>query len=246
MESGTSISLLRIPRFACLAGYVSAPAMASRVTMGESPPAILWASVSSQLALARLRGPLDQVQVVFTCERHMAHGARPYIDHKATGNRGMAIEVVTLPCVGTAPPDLLARTLDQGVANVHIIGCPADDCANREGNLWLEQRIVRERVPRLKRPYADAPITASWLPPDDFKLGVEAIPILNGGDSAPDYRAVRDILRPLTWRNYVVAFLLLAMVMITQVLLTDLPYAPYPGKERSQSDNYSRFGCTYR
>jgi coenzyme F420-reducing hydrogenase delta subunit len=34
-----------------------------------------------------------------------------------------------------ALPDLLSRTLEEGVANVHVIGCPVDDCANREGNI---------------------------------------------------------------------------------------------------------------
>lgn len=201
------------------------------VTMGDTPPAALWDTVAGQLALAKLRSPIDQVQVVFTCERHAVQGARPYLDHHAENQNGMSIEVVTLPCVGTAPPDLLARTLDEGVANVHVIGCPVDDCANREGNLWLEQRITRERVPRLKRPYADVPITASWLPPDDFDRGIAAIPppmsSENGEEGQPDYMELRRMVRTLTWRNYLVAFLLLALVMVVQVLLTDLPFSPY-------------------
>ncbi len=205
------------------------------VTLGQTPPSMLWDTVAAQLALAKLRGPIDDLRVVFTCERHAAHGARMYIEQTSASTNGMPEEVVTLPCVGTAPPDLLARTLDEGVANVHIVGCPADDCANREGNLWLEQRIVRERVPRLKRPYADAPITASWLPPDDFALGIAAIPAArppeNGQDETPDYLELRRILQPLTWRNYLAAFSLLTLVMIVQVLLTDLPYFAYAEKD---------------
>lgn len=204
------------------------------VTLGQTPPVALWDTVSGQLALAKLRSPIDQVQVVFTCERHAVQGGKPYIDHAVASQNGMAVEVITLPCVGTAPPGLLSRTLDEGVANVHIIGCPPDDCANREGNLWLEQRITRERVPRLKRPYANAPITASWLPPDDFSLGIAAIPpkviAENGENSVPDYMELRRMARSLTWRNYAVAFLLLALVMVVQILLTDLPYSPYADK----------------
>lgn len=204
------------------------------VTLGQTPPVALWDTVSAQLALVKLRSPIEQVQVVFTCERHAVQGGRPYIEHAVPSQNGMAVEVVTLPCVGTAPPGLLSRTLDEGVANVHIIGCPPDDCANREGNLWLEQRLTRERVPRLKRSYANAPITASWLPPDDFGHGIAAIPTAaiskNGEDSAPDYMSLRRMARSLTWRNYAVAFLLLAIVMVVQIFLTDLPYVPYVDK----------------
>ncbi len=204
------------------------------VTMGETPPVNLWGTVSGQLALAKLRSPIEQVQVVFTCERHAVHGARPYIEQQSEQQNGMSVEVVTLPCVGAAPPALLSRTLDEGVANVHIIGCPADDCANREGNLWLEQRITRERVPRLKRPYANAPITASWLPPDDFDLGVASIPLPvaseNGEEATTDYMELRRMVQSLTWRNYTAAFLLLALVMVVQILLTDLPFLPYQDK----------------
>jgi hypothetical protein len=199
--------------------------------MGGTPPSVMWDTVAGQLALAKLRSPIDQVQVVFTCERHAVHGGRPYIEHMADSRNGKSLEVIELPCVGSAPPDLLARTLDEGVANVHVIGCPADDCTNREGNIWLEQRITRERVPRLKRPYANAPITAYWLPPDDFDRGIASIPPPVAGNNDEgntiDYMALRQMFTDLTWRNYVVAFLLLALVMIVQVLLTDLPYSPY-------------------
>jgi formate hydrogenlyase subunit 6/NADH:ubiquinone oxidoreductase subunit I len=206
------------------------------VTMGNTPPSALWDTISLQLAFAKLKSPIDELQVVFTCERHAVHGARPYIERSAENENGKMIEVIELPCVGSAPPDLLARTLDEGVANVHIIGCPADDCTNREGNIWLEQRITRERLPRLKRQYADAPITASWLPPDDFNLGIASIPPVgkereDGEAAAVDYMALRQMYRDLTWRNYLVAFLLLAFVMVVQVLLTDLAFSPYQDKD---------------
>jgi formate hydrogenlyase subunit 6/NADH:ubiquinone oxidoreductase subunit I len=206
------------------------------VTMGNTPPSALWDTVALQLTLAKMKSPIDELQVVFTCERHAVHGARPYIEHSAENENGKLIEVIELPCVGSAPPDLLARTLDEGVANVHIIGCPADDCTNREGNIWLEQRITRERLPRLKRQYADAPITASWLPPDDFNLGIASIPSIekesaDGEAPAIDYMSLRQMNGDLTWRNYLVAFLLLALVLMIQVLLTDLAFSPYQDKD---------------
>jgi hypothetical protein len=49
----------------------------------------------------------------------------------------------------------------------------------------------------------------------------------NGEEGQPDYMELRRMVRSLTWRNYLVAFLLLALVMVVQVLLTDLPFSPY-------------------
>lgn len=202
------------------------------VTMGDAPPVMLWEDISTHLTLAKKRNPTNLLKVIFTCERHAAHGARPYLDHSASLPEGIAVEVITLSCVGTIPPDLLSRTLDQGVSEVQVVGCPPDDCTNREGNLWTEQRLVRERVPRLKRPYANAPITAYWLPPDDFYLALEATPTLpvtnNGDDSQVDFLEQRRINKDLNWRNYIVAFILLAAVMVLQVLLTDLPLTRFP------------------
>ncbi|NCF68213.1 MAG: hydrogenase iron-sulfur subunit [Chloroflexi bacterium] len=159
------------------------------VTMGRIPPVMLWEDVSSRLTLAKMRNPASQLKVIFTCERHAAHGAKSYLEHSADMPEGTAVEVIPLSCVGTAPPDLLSRTLDEDVAEVQVVGCPPDDCTNREGNLWLEQRLVRERVPRLRRPYANAPISAYWLPPDDFSQAVEAatvLPATSGDEPAID------------------------------------------------------------
>lgn len=36
-----------------------------------------------------------------------------------------------LTCAAMAHPGLLTRALQ-------VVGCPLDDCANREGNLWLK------------------------------------------------------------------------------------------------------------
>jgi hypothetical protein len=132
--------------------------------------------------------------------------------------------------VGAVPPDLLKRTLEEGVEEVMVVGCPADDCSNREGNLWAEQRLVRERVPRLKKGLINAPITAYWLPPDDFAQALSPLdgPTLAGENGQSiDYLEQRRIQKLLNWRNYSVAFLLLAFVMVIQVLLTDLPFKPY-------------------
>ena len=133
--------------------------------------------------------------------------------------------MVVLPCVGTLPPDLLVRSLAAGAAEIQVIGCPPDDCSNREGNLWEAQRLLRQRVPRLKKSYADAPITAVWQPPNQFAQALE-IPLVlkanEAGELEPNYPASRRFLTRLTWRNYMVAFGLLAVVLVAQIFLTDI------------------------
>ncbi len=211
------------------------------VTLGATAPESLWGLVAARMAAAPGAVPLDRVavqppagppapampdvrgrQVVFTCERHALHGARPFLSD--AGMDGWT--VIPVPCVGTVAPDLLVRTLDAGATAVKVVGCPPDDCANREGNLWTEQRLTRQRVPRLRKPYADAPITADWLPPDAFATALAApVPVVDG---RPDYAGSRRMSRPLGARHFIAAFALLALVLLAQVLLSDLPFTPHP------------------
>jgi len=202
------------------------------VSMGQIPLEYFWQEIVTRIKFARMNNATGPVKLAFTCERHAAQGAKPFIEKTAVPAGGNSFEIITLPCVGAVPPGLIKRALDEGVQEVKVVGCPADDCTNREGNLWAEQRLVRERVPRIKREAANAPITAYWLPPDDF---AQAMAPVNGpkiaareGGQTVDYLEQRRILKLLNWRNYIVAFLLLTLVMVAQVLLTDLPFKPYP------------------
>jgi len=201
------------------------------VTLGDMPPAMLWNEVSMQLAMAKAKAPAQPIKLVFTCDRHAAHSAKPYLPN-GNGTRqatiagiDTAVEVVALPCVGTLPPDLLVRALDAGADDIQVIGCPPDDCSNREGNLWEAERLLRRRVPRLKKSYANAPITAVWQPPNQFAEALQIQPIIKPnevGEPEPNYLASRRLFQQITWRNYVVAFVLLAVVLVAQIFLTDI------------------------
>ena len=201
------------------------------VTLGEIQPERLWQNVSSRLTRGKAAG-FEQPGIIFTCERHAAQSAAPYLSGTYSTDNGQGFEIIALPCVGTLPPDMLGRTIAAGASEVKVVGCPADDCTNREGNLWTEGRLVRERLPRLQRPYVNMPIFAHWVPPDDFDLALNASDqVIVDYESSEGYEnpnlTQRRILKDITWRNYIVAFVLLAVVMITQVLLTDLPFTRY-------------------
>lgn len=210
------------------------------VTLGTAAPESLWDLIEERAGLAT--GPVGapafateaagttatqpaQV-VVYTCERHARHGAKPYLSENGTDAES-GVVVITLPCVGAVPPDMLTRTLDSGVGEVKIVGCPPYDCANREGNVWAEQRLTRERVPRLRKPYANAPISAHWLPPNEFARALESKPPLDE-DGQPDFMAGRRLLRDLSFRDYLPAALLVVGLLVVQVLTNDIPFTPYP------------------
>ena len=199
-----------------LLGLVAARAVA--IPAGVAP-----AATAIDLDLAHLRG----ARVVFTCERHAAQGARPYLDGRRTPPDGPAV-IVTLPCVGAAPPDLLARALEAGAVGVRVVGCPPEDCANREGNTWAEQRLTRQRLPRLRRPYLSAPVTADWLPPDDFGRAFDrAAPT---SEIAVDPAAARRMPRAFAWRPFGAALVLVAAALLAQILLTDRPLRANPDR----------------
>jgi ferredoxin len=210
------------------------------VTLGEAMPETLLSLVAARAAGA---APMTAVapaaaidldparvggrRVVFTCERHAAHGARPYLDGRRTPPDGPVV-IVTLPCVGAAPPDLLARALEAGATGVRVVGCPPEDCANREGNTWAEQRLTRQRLPRLRRPYLAAPVVADWLPPDAFGRAFERIAPV--AEVAADPVAARRMPRAFAWRPFGAALALLAVALLAQILLTDLPLRAYPDR----------------
>ncbi len=211
------------------------------VTLGSAMPENLWQLVEQQPGLRPEASPAPTVgtnefpvpagiagaTVVYTCDRHARHGARTYVQSNG-GAQSPSTDpvVIVLPCVGALPPDLTVRTLKAGAAEVRVIGCPPDDCTNREGNLWTSQRLSRERLPRLKKAYADAPIAAFWMAPDDFERGLSAtIPVAE--DGGLDYAATRELPTGISWRNLVPAVMILGAVLLAQILLNDIPFTPY-------------------
>ena len=135
---------------------------------------------------------------------------------------GSEVAVIPLTCVGMALPDLVERGLAAGAAEVQIVGCPPEDCANREGNLWIQRRLERERLPKLGRAYVDAPITTDWLPPNDFRKALGAQTHQTAATSY-DLKPGRAHLRNLV----AAAGIMLALLAVT-VALSRVPFRPYP------------------
>ncbi len=143
-------------------------------------------------------------KVAFACERHVLHSSDAELAKIAAPN-GERCAVIPLTCLGMAHPDLAIQALEQGVEEVHFIGCPAEDCTNREGNVWLEKRIRRERLPRLRLEYQDAPIFTHYLPP-------AALDTPTGPPTSYE--------TPFAWRKALPGLFLLLAVLLVQVPLT--------------------------
>ncbi len=189
---------------------------------------VIWRAIQTRLATAQSGASSDKLKVVFTCERHAAQGARPYLNREPAGQDEGSPEVVIipLPCVGSIHPNLLGRTLEAGAAEVLVVGCPPDDCAQREGNLLTEERITRKRLPRLKRTFQKAPISTMWLPPDVFPQAVlTAAPAPAVVASDPQDEPTKPAL---PWRSFVPALVLLGLVLILSAWLNRTPFRPYP------------------
>jgi ferredoxin/cytochrome c551/c552 len=180
------------------------------LSLRSGPVEWLWDEV---IARAGARAEGKSVKLIFTCERHWAQ--RP-------AELRSQVAVIPLACVGMVLPDLVERGLAAGAAEVQIVGCPPEDCANREGNLWVQRRLERARLPKLSRMYVDAPITTDWLPPNDFGRAQGARRHRTAATSY-DLKPGRAHLRSIA----AAVGVMLAVLAVT-VVLSRVPFAPYP------------------
>ncbi|RMF50249.1 MAG: hydrogenase iron-sulfur subunit [Anaerolineae bacterium] len=159
---------------------------------------------------ASLLGGMAASKVVFTCERHALQADSTALEQLVSPD-GDSVSVIPLTCLGMAHPDLAVQALEHGAQEVHFVGCPAEDCANREGNLWLEERLQRKRLPNLPAPWQDAPIYRHYLPP--LALQVPAAPPT----------AYTLPWKDVAWKRFLPGLGLLFLVLVGQVFLTRLP-----------------------
>ncbi|MCP4426313.1 MAG: hydrogenase iron-sulfur subunit [Chloroflexi bacterium] len=193
------------------------------LTLGDQPAEPLW---ETAVALAA-QSTENPIKVVFTCERHVLQGAKPYLDGKPHIEDGKQIETIPLTCVGMAHPNMATQALEAGAAEVQFIGCPPEDCASREGNLWLAQRLNRERLPKLKKKHIGAPITTDWLPPNNF---AQALKAKTHAALATTYDFA---INKSNWSKLIPGILLLVVALAVQVWLSDIPFTP-AGADQSQ------------
>jgi ferredoxin len=73
--------------------------------------------------------------------------------------------VVDVRCMGQLPPSFIDYVLSRDFADsVLLAGCGSGDCRYRYGIEWAEQRVARERDPRLRKRVDNQKITYGWQP----------------------------------------------------------------------------------
>ncbi|MCX6079158.1 MAG: hydrogenase iron-sulfur subunit [Chloroflexi bacterium] len=229
------------PRLCVACGVCLGSCDTGCISMGEISEDLLWRRVETRI-VAHARKNEEPVTLVFTCERHASQGARPYLDQAVLSADQHPIEVLALPCVAAVSPILVSRALAAGAGQIRVVGCPPDDCARREGNLWAEGRLNRTRLPRLKKAYENAPISTFWLAPDAFS---QSLPVLATASSGlprllpalvfPEKTAAdrSSLTAPvLAWRNFVPVFVVIGLLMALQVWASRTwVFQPYPVQE---------------
>lgn len=83
-----------------------------------------------------------------------------------SGLDGPRVGVVQLACSGHLPPSFIDYVLSRDLAEgVVITGCAENDCHNRFGITWTEQRIAGERDPYLRRRVPRERLRTLWAGP---------------------------------------------------------------------------------
>ncbi|MFQ5983872.1 MAG: hydrogenase iron-sulfur subunit, partial [Woeseiaceae bacterium] len=96
--------------------------------------------------------------------RIIAFGCRAAAASGQLAKAGKAI--IDVRCVGQLPPSFIDYVLSRGFADgVLLAGCDGGECRYRYGASWTEQRIARQRDPRLRKRVNDHRIACSWHHP---------------------------------------------------------------------------------
>jgi coenzyme F420-reducing hydrogenase delta subunit/Pyruvate/2-oxoacid:ferredoxin oxidoreductase delta subunit len=111
--------------------------------MGVGPPG---RTGRDQLARAREFAARNAVAgaevVVVACTRGAGESAR-------SGRLGGA-PVLAVDCAGSLHTSVVELLVREGAGGVMVIACPMQDCWNREGTKWLEQRMFHDREAELQ------------------------------------------------------------------------------------------------
>ncbi len=134
---------------------------------------------------------------------------------KLSGLKDSETAVVNLTCVAQLPPSFIDFILSRDLADgVVMAGCASGDCQYRLGAQWTEQRINRQRDPRLRKRVDTEKLALLWTEPwsgfTDTKSAIESFrnSLAAAESSAPGKDRSR-FLRPagvaLAWSLFAVS-----------------------------------------
>ncbi len=185
------------------------------INLGDWPNSLVWTEIDHKLKDS------TNLALVFTCQRHMNHGAQQVIDkiNQERDPQNSEFKIISLPCVDMVPPTYLSRALDKGAKEIIMAGCPPFDCDAREGNEWLEQKLHRQRSPYLKKKAQQEQVRTVWLPPNERKWLGEGI---LGRLKVPT---------DLTWQHLTRGFIVFLIVFFLTTLASDITFQAHDQNE---------------
>jgi ferredoxin/coenzyme F420-reducing hydrogenase delta subunit len=95
--------------------------------------------------------------VVFRCA-HAGHLENTLADP--------GVAIVPMPCVAMLPPSFIDFVISRKHADgVLVAGCAEEDCFERLGNRWMDERIANQRDPHLRDRVDRNKVAVSWASP---------------------------------------------------------------------------------
>lgn len=73
------------------------------------------------------------------------------------------VKIIQVPCSGIIQPVMMETSLKKGAKGCFATGCRIGDCHYREGNKFLQERLLGKRMPKLKPTVDKNRIEAYWL-----------------------------------------------------------------------------------
>lgn len=95
------------------------------------------------------------------CERSVDFEDR--LDENQCLKDDPSVRMVFVPCSGHIQPIMLETALKSGADGVFAMGCRMGDCHYREGNVFCNQRLTGERMPKLKPTVDKRRVQGYWL-----------------------------------------------------------------------------------
>jgi coenzyme F420-reducing hydrogenase delta subunit len=75
----------------------------------------------------------------------------------------LTVKIIQVPCSGIIQPIMMETSLKKGADGCFATGCRMGDCHYREGNKFLQERLLGKRMPKLKPTVDKNRIEAYWL-----------------------------------------------------------------------------------
>jgi ferredoxin/coenzyme F420-reducing hydrogenase delta subunit/mono/diheme cytochrome c family protein len=188
------------------------------LSLGDQSPARFSEEAAARIAEGHRQAGGRPVKVVFACERHV-RASRP-LRFSETSKVSSEV-IIPVTCIAAAHPDLMTQAVAAGASEVQFIGCPPEDCANREGNAIMQARLDRKRPPRATHGLASTTITSDWLSPADFRRALAA------PGRQPVATAYDLVISRANWRRLIPAAIVLAAAMAAAVALSRAPFRAY-------------------